>query len=266
MPHEKTVDFLDIDGARLEYQWIGPGPTKEAPTLVFLHEGLGCVGLWKGFPERLAARTGLGALVYSRLGYGRSDPVKKPLSPGYHLTEASAVLPRVLDEAGVTRAILIGHSDGGTIAIVHLGCGRGGRIDGVIVMATHVFNEDITIEGIRAAQVDYETTDIREKLARYHGENVDWAFWSWNQVWLSPEFRDWNVENCLPGITVPILVIQGEDDHYGSVAQVTAIARQVSGPAETLMVPDCGHSPHLEKPEEVLDAMANFIARLKVDT
>ena len=207
----------------------------------------------------------LGALVYSRPGYGRSDPAEKPLSTGYHLTEAFETLPRVLDEAGVTRAILIGHSDGGTIAMIHLGSGQGRRIDGVIVMATHVFNEDITIEGIRAAQVDYETTNIREKLARHHGENVDWAFWSWNRVWLSPEFRDWNVESYLPGITVPILVIQGEDDHYGSAAQVTAIAGQVSGPAETLLVPDCGHSPHLEKPEEVLDAMTDFIARLDLN-
>jgi pimeloyl-ACP methyl ester carboxylesterase len=258
MDLESKAGFLRVDGSRLDYRWIGPGPA-EATTLVFLHEGLGCVDLWKDFPDRLAERTGLGALVYSRPGYGRSDPVEDLLAVDYHLTEALEVLPKVLEAAGVQRAVLVGTSDGGTISLVYVGNGGAEQVDGVISMAAHVLNEEITIQGIREAREAYETTGIREKLARYHGRNVDWAFWSWCNVWLSPEFRDWNVERYLPGITVPVLVLQGEDDHYGSVAQVDAIARQVSGPAETVMIPDCGHSPYLEQPEATLDAMAAFI-------
>jgi pimeloyl-ACP methyl ester carboxylesterase len=235
-------------------------------TLVFLHEGLGCVDLWRDFPDRLAERTGLGALVYSRPGYGRSDPVKDLLPIDYHLTEALEVLPKVLEAAGVRRAILVGTSDGGTISLVYAGNGRAsdvwaGRIDAVISMAAHVFNEEVTIQGIQEAKSAYETTNVREKLARYHGDNVDWAFWSWCNVWLSPEFRDWNVERYLPGIAVPVLVLQGADDTYGTLAQVEAIAAQVSGPAETAVIANCGHSPYLEQPEHTLDAMAGFIDR-----
>jgi len=252
--------FLQIDGSNLEYRWEGPGPA-EAITLVFLHEGLGCVDLWKDFPDRLAERTGLGALVYSRPGYGRSDPVMNLLAVDYHLTEALEVLPNVLDAAGVRRAILVGTSDGGTISLMYAGGGGATRIEGVISMAAHVFNEDVTIQGIQEAKLAYETTNIREKLARYHGGNVDWAFWSWCNVWLSAEFRDWNVERYLPGITVPVLVLQGADDHYGTLAQVEAIAGQVSGPAETAVIANCGHSPYLEQPDATLDAMARFIDR-----
>ena len=252
--------FLEIGGMRLECRWIGPAPA-EAATLVFLHEGLGCVDLWKDFPDRLAERTGLGALVYSRPGYGRSDPVAELLSVDYHLTEALEVLPEVLDAAGVRRAVLVGTSDGGTISLMYAGDERAGRVEAVISMAAHVFNEDVTIRGIEEARAAYETSNIREKLARYHGGNVDWAFWSWCNVWLSPEFREWNVERFLPGITVPVLVLQGEDDHYGTEAQVEAIARQVSGPVETAIIPRCGHSPYLEQPEATLEAMAAFIER-----
>lgn len=265
MDADPRSGFLQIDEANLEYRWVGPGPA-EAATLVFLHEGLGCVDLWKDFPDRLAERTGLGALVYSRPGYGRSDPVKDLLAIDYHLTEALEVLPKVLSAAGVRRAVLVGTSDGGTISLMYAGKDGGtdvwaGRIEAVISMASHVFNEEVTIKGIQEAKAAYETTNVREKLARYHGDNVDWAFWSWCNVWLSPEFRDWNVERFLFGITVPVLVLQGEDDHYGTLAQVEAIARQVSGPAETAIIADCGHSPYLEQPGDTLDAMAAFIGR-----
>lgn len=234
--------------------------------MVFLHEGLGCVDLWKDFPDRLTERTGLGALVYSRPGYGRSDPVEDLLAVDYHLTEALGVLPKVLEAAGVRRAVLVGTSDGGTISLMFAGSGGAAnawdaRIEGVISMAAHVFNEEVTIRGIREAREAYQTANVREKLARYHGDNVDWAFWSWCNVWLSPEFRDWNVERYLPGITVPVLVVQGEDDHYGTLAQVEAIAAQVSGPVEKAIISNCGHSPYLERPGDTLDAMAAFIDR-----
>lgn len=265
MDRESNTEFLEVDGHRLECRWIGPGPA-EAATLVFLHEGLGCVGLWKDFPDRLAERTGLGALVYSRPGYGRSDPVADLLPVDYHLTEAFEVLPRVLETAGVRRAVLVGTSDGGTIALMYAGRGDTpdpwrGRIDAVISMAAHVFNEDVTIRGIEEARAAYETTNVRDKLARYHGDNVDWAFWSWCNVWLSPAFRDWNVERFLPAIAVPVLVVQGENDHYGTLAQVEAITGQVSGPAEKAIIADCGHSPYLERPDATLEVMARFIER-----
>lgn len=265
METDPKPEFLQIDGFRLECRWIGPGP-EEAATLVFLHEGLGCADLWRDFPDRLAERTGLGALVYSRPGYGRSDPQEDLLAADYHLTEATKVLPKVLDAAGIRRAVLVGTSDGGTISLMYAGIGGAadtwsGRIDAVITMAAHVFNEEVTVKGIREAKAAYETADIREKLARYHGDKVDWAFWSWCNAWLSPEFRHWNVEHCLPAITVPVLVIQGEDDHYGTAAQVEAVARQVSGPAETAMISNCGHSPYLEQPGPTLDIMADFINR-----
>lgn len=260
MNRDSKTEFLEVAGSRLECRWIGPGP-DDAVTLVFLHEGLGCVDMWKDFPDRLAARTGLGALVYSRPGFGRSDPVEDLLAVDYHLTEALEVLPEVLAAAGVKRAILVGTSDGGTISLVYVGNGGAARVDGVISMAAHVFNEAITIQGIRGTREAYEATGIREKLARYHGDKVDWAFWSWCNVWLSPEFRDWNVERYLPGIAVPVLVLQGEDDHYGSIAQVEAIARQISGPVETMILPNCGHSTYLEQAEATLEAMAAFIDR-----
>lgn len=270
MNRDSKTEFLEVEGSRLECRWIGPGP-KDAVTLVFLHEGLGCVGLWKDFPDRLAGRTGLGALVYSRPGYGRSDPVKEPLAADYHLTEALTVLPRVLAAAGVRRAVLVGTSDGATIALIHAGAGGGGtpdaregRIEAVISMAAHVFNEDVTVRGIREAKAAYETAHVRHKLARYHGDNVDWAFWSWCNVWLSPGFRDWNVERFLPGIGVPVLVLQGDGDHYGTLAQVDAIAGQVSGPAETAVIANCGHSPYLEQPDDTVAVMAGFIERVVV--
>lgn len=261
MDADPRSGFLEIDGSRLEYRWVGPGPA-EAVTLVFLHEGLGCVDLWRDFPDRLAERTGLGALVYSRPGYGRSDPVPELLGLDYHRTEALDMLPKVLEAAGVRRAILVGTSDGGTISLIYAGSGQAKGMEAVISMAAHVFNEEVTIRGIKEARTAYQTSNVRDKLARYHGDNVDWAFWSWCNVWLSPEFRNWNVERYLSGVTVPVLVLQGADDHYGTLAQVDAIAAQVSGPAEKAIISNCGHSPYLEQPGDTLEAMAGFIDRL----
>ncbi len=225
---------------------------------MLLHEGLGCVRLWRGFPDALACRTGLDAFLYSRSGYGRSSPAPAPLPLDYHRVEAIEVLPRVLTAAGVNRPILIGHSDGGTIALIYAGAAVSPAL-AIVTMAAHVFNEETTLQGIAEAREAFAGTDLRARLSVYHGDNVDGAFRGWCDAWLSPPFRAWNVEGYLPAVVCPVLVVQGENDHYGTVAQVRAIAGGVSGPAETLMIPECGHAPHLEQPEIACAAIAAFL-------
>lgn len=246
--------FLQVGSSRLEYAWYGPGPS-EAPTIVFLHEGLGCVTLWKDFPERVAAATGLGALVYSRAGYGGSSPVNVPRSLRYMHEEGLEVLPEVLDAAGIRQALLVGHSDGASISVIHAGSADDRRLAGIVLMAPHVFNEPQCVDSIRRAREAYQDTPLRERLARYHGENVDCAFWGWNQAWLDPGFRRWNIEEYLPGIRVPVLVIQGLQDEYGTSDQVEAIERQSGARVETLWLEDCRHSPHRDRPEATLEAI-----------
>lgn len=253
--------FLAVDGARLEYRWIGVGPS-DAPTIVFLHEGLGCVELWRDFADRLTHATGWGGFLFSRAGFGRSSPRALPVPLDYHTKDALDVLPKVLDAAGIDRAVLFGHSDGGTLALIYAGKIRDPRIAGVITVAAHVFNEDVCIAGIEDAKKAYLTTNLRDKLARYHGDNVEGAFWGWCDVWLDPGFRAWNIEDVLPGITAPLLVVQGALDQYGTAAQVDAIARGAAGPTQTLMLPDCGHSPHLEAPDALLAASLTFLKGL----
>lgn len=256
-----TPRFLDLGDQRLEYAWHGPGP-EEAPTLVFLHEGLGCVALWKDVPARLAADLGMGALVYSRAGYGRSSPITLPRGPDYLQPEALDVLPRVLDAAGVRQAVLVGHSDGGSIALLAAGGLADARIAAIVTEAAHVFVEDLTLAGIREARVAWETTPLRERLARYHFDNTDTAFFGWNDTWQTEAYRHWNIEHFLPGVTVPSLVIQGEGDQYGTETQVDAIVTQVAGPTRKLMVPDCGHVPHFEQKDLVLSEIAGFVRDL----
>ena len=253
--------FLEVAGRRLEYAWHGPGP-EAAPTLVFLHEGLGCVRLWRDFPARLAAATGLGAFVYSRWGYGLSDPVALPRSVRYMHDEALEVLPQVLAAAGIGDSVLVGHSDGASIALIWAGGTSAPGLRGLIVEAAHVFCEDVSVQSIAAAARAYETGDLKDRLARYHGSNTECAFRGWNEPWLDPEFRHWNLEGYLPAIRVPTLVIQGEDDEYGTGRQVEAIAAGIGDRAEVLMLPDCGHSPHRDRPDRVLAAMADFVRRL----
>ncbi|MBW7850867.1 MAG: alpha/beta hydrolase [Rhodospirillales bacterium] len=250
--------WLEVDGVRLEYARCGVS-NDGAPTLVFLHEGLGCVALWKDFPERLAQATGCGAFVYSRAGYGRSDPAPLPRPVRFMHEEGLAVLPRVLEAAGIDRFVLVGHSDGASISIIYAGSGAARGLEGLILEAPHVFNEDISQQGIQAAKVAYETTELRRRLQRYHGDNVDCAFWGWNDVWLDPDFRAWNIEEFLPGITVPTLVIQGEADNYGTLEQVRAVERQAGAAVESRILPGCGHSPHAEMPSEALAAMIAFL-------
>lgn len=248
---------MAVLGRRIEYSWWS-GPSDSA--LVFLHEGLGCVDMWRDVPEILTEMTGLPAFAYSRFGYGRSDGAALPRPVNYHEPEAHDVLPAVLDAAGIDKAVLIGHSDGGTIAL--MAAGRDPRIKGVVTMAAHVFNEEVTINGIRAARAAWETTNLREKLLRYHGENVDTAFFGWNDTWLTEDFKTWNVEGCLADVSCPVLVVQGADDEYGTEKQVHAIADGLSGPATSLVLPNCGHSPHLEAPEALFPAINQFVAGL----
>jgi pimeloyl-ACP methyl ester carboxylesterase len=251
-------------GHRLEHAWHGPPPDR-APTLVFLHEGLGSVGGWREFPARLAERTGLGALVYSRLGYGRSERVTLPRPLRYMHDEALASLPEVLDAAGVRSCVLFGHSDGGSIALVFAGSGlpQAERVRAMVLEAPHVFVEDLSITSIRAARDAYRAGDLRERLARRH-DDVDGAFRGWNDAWLDPGFRSWNIEEYLPRVRVPSLVVQGEDDPYGTLAQVDAIARQSGGPVTRLVLAACGHAPHRDRPGDVEAAVVAFLAALQL--
>ncbi len=255
---ETRTGFFEIDGIALEYLWLGPSP-REAPTLVFLHEGLGCVALWRDFPAQVARETGYGALVYSRAGYGQSTacPLPRPLS--FMHTEGLSILPKVLDAAAVQEAVLIGHSDGASIAVIHAGGSDDRRVKGLVLLAPHVFVEEVTLASIRAARQAYALADLRERLARYHGENVDCAFLGWNRAWLDPGFLEWNLEGYLPNIKVPVLLIQGEDDQYGTSRQLAAIASQVTQGVETLLLPACGHAPFRDQPEAVLQAIARFV-------
>jgi pimeloyl-ACP methyl ester carboxylesterase len=253
-----ATDYLNIPQGRLEIRRIAAA-RDHAPTLVFLHEGLGCVGMWRDFPDRVAAATGWAALIYSRFGYGASDPVALPRPLSYMHDEALEVLPALLHAAGVGPHVLIGHSDGGSIALIHAGSAATPGLKGVVTLAAHVFVEDISVSSIAAARQQWESGDLRARLARWHGANVDGAFLGWNRAWLDPGFRGWNIEQFLPGIGVPVLVMQGEDDEYGTLAQVESIRRHCG--AETLVLRNCGHSPHRDQPEAALQAIAGFVFR-----
>jgi pimeloyl-ACP methyl ester carboxylesterase len=226
-------------GLELEILRIGP---ESGTTLVFLHEGLGSVGQWRDFPEKVSQATGLGAFVYSRAGYGKSDPAPMP-RPVSYMHEEAAMLPAILRAANISDAILVGHSDGASIAILYAGQNP---CRGLILEAPHVFTEEAGLRSIANARAAYEKGDLRARLSRWH-ENVDAAFWGWNGPWLHPEFRAWNIEASLPGIAAPILVIQGVNDEYGTRAQVDAIAAKAPK-VETLVLDDCGHAPHKDQP------------------
>jgi pimeloyl-ACP methyl ester carboxylesterase len=254
-----SVRYLEAGGHRLEYAWWGPPPSVQ-PTLVFLHEGLGCVDHWRDFPRQLSDASGLGAFAYSRLGYGRSDPVEVP-RPLHYMHDEARLLPAVLEAVEIESAIMVGHSDGASIAIIYAGTEQPGVLKGLILEAPHVFAEEVGLQSIERARQEFLTTDLREKLARYHGENVDCAFWGWNRTWLDAEFRSWNLESYLPKIRVPALVIQGLDDQFGTIKQVEAVQRKSGGSVQALLLPSCGHSPHRDQREEVLAAMTGFAKR-----
>lgn len=252
--------FIEVGGHQLECIWIGPEPGA-GPTLVFLHQGLGCVGMWRDFPARLAAATGLGAFVYSRLGHGKSDPSELPWPVSFMHTEALDVLPAVLTVAGIDDFILVGHSDGASISLIHAGGVGGPGLRGLVLEAPHVLLEEVSVQGAAAMARRYEETDLSERLARHHGANTDDVVRGWTRVFTDPPFVDWNIEEYLPAVSVPALVIQGEDDEYGTMAQLDAIAAQSGAPVELLKLAQCGHSPHHERADDVLAAMAAFVAQ-----
>jgi pimeloyl-ACP methyl ester carboxylesterase len=256
----QAIAEIVLRGRRLETARWGPDPSQ-APTLVLLHEGLGCTALWRDVPERLAAATGLGVFAWSRFGYGQSDPVKLPRPMTYMHDEALMVLPRVLDAAGISRAVLIGHSDGGSIAAIHAGASRDPRIAGLVLIAAHFFVEDLNIESIGRIRTEYETTDLRSRLARYHA-NVDIAFRGWNDAWLDPRFRDFDITAYLTNISVPVLALQGDDDPYGTEAQLEVLRRHVTSPLETKLIPNARHAPHLEAKEATIPVIARFVRQV----
>ena len=253
---------LDISGQHLEGAWWGPAP-DEAPTLILLHEGLGCVGLWGDFPAKLASATGCGIFAYSRAGYGKSSPIPLPRPLSYMHDEARETLPNVLDAIGFREGALIGHSDGASIALIHAGAVADSRVKAVSLMAPHVFTEDVGLASIAEAQRAYEEGDLKRKLARWH-EHVDCAFYGWNRAWLDPGFRQWNLEQFLPPIRVPLQVIQGEADQYGTIEQVRAIEGGSSGPVETVIIPSIGHSPYREASDAALAALSRFLGQAEI--
>jgi pimeloyl-ACP methyl ester carboxylesterase len=258
-----TAERFDIHlpdgGGRLEAVWIGP-PPERAPTLIFLHEGLGCVALWRDFPARLAQAAGCGALVYSRLGYGRSDacPLPRPLDFMHH--EGRMVLPGVIRRCGIRDYLLVGHSDGGSIALIHAGDASATGLCGVIILAAHVFCEELTRESIAETGKRYMHGGLRDRLVVYHGANTDGAFYGWHDVWLHPDFRHWTIEASLGRIAVPVLAVQGDDDPYGTAAQVEPIRRRC-GRATVLMIAG-GHAPHVENRDAVITEATRFIDRV----
>jgi pimeloyl-ACP methyl ester carboxylesterase len=253
--------FLVADHHRLSVEYIKPAAESsndQRPTLVFLHEGLGSIGQWRDFPLLVSRATGMPALVYDRWGHGKSDTLTGPRNVRYMHDEALTTLPEILKQLEMRKAILIGHSDGGSIALV-FAAEYPERISGVVTAAAHVFVEDITIKGIREAVRIFETTNLRERLRPYHGNNTESMFRGWADIWLAPEFRDWNIEAYLPAVKSPVLALQGINDEYGTPAQVDAIVRQVSGPVEGFLIPDCGHIPHHQARERVLSDVIRFI-------
>lgn len=251
---------LVIQGRELEVAWAGPRP-HEAPTLVLLHEGLGSVALWKDFPHRLAEATGCGVLAYSRAGYGRSAPVDLPRPLTYMHEEAREVLPRILDAANIQQAVLIGHSDGASIALINASAVRDPRVRGLVLMAPHVFTEPRCLDSIRQAREAYNTGRLREGLARYH-VNVDVAFRGWNDAWLDPGFEAWNLEGFIPGLTCSMLLIQGHDDEYATRAQLDAIEAGTSASCRVVWLDDCRHSPHRDRPDTTVSVIQEFISQL----
>ena len=255
------MPFLTAAGHRLEYEWI-ESTDADKPALVFLHEGLGSIRQWRDFPLRVSKATGCPALVYSRYGYGHSDVLEEPRrSVRFMHEEALESLPAVLTETGIRAPILIGHSDGASIALIHAGAGH--PVRGLALMAPHVFVEEICVRSIEQARRDFETTDLPRRLGKYHRD--PWrSFYLWNDVWLDPEFLDWNIEDSLPGISCPVLAIQGRDDQYGTMAQLRAIALKVKGPCEVVELEDCGHSAFRDQPEATLEAVSRFVAGIAV--
>jgi pimeloyl-ACP methyl ester carboxylesterase len=255
--------FLELGAMRLEYRMIGPRPDA-APTIVMLHEGLGSVRLWGDFPDQLAALTGAGVFVYSRAGYGNSSPVELPRPLDFMQDEAHVVLPRLLAGIGFRRGLLLGHSDGASVAAIYAGSVQDHRVRGLILMAPHFFTEDMGIAEIARARAAYAGTDLRARLARWH-QHVDNAFKGWSDAWLDPGFRNWDITEALAYIRVPILIVQGEHDQYGTQRQIEVAQQECTCPVEVALLPGIRHAPHREAPAETLRVVSGFANRLLRD-
>jgi pimeloyl-ACP methyl ester carboxylesterase len=254
--------FIEIGPSRLEYRMIGPHP-DEAATFVLLHEGLGSVGLWGDFPDRLAAATSLGVFAYSRAGYGHSSASVMPRRTSFMHEEAREVLPLMLDAIALRRGVLLGHSDGASIAAIYAGSVADHRIGGLVLLAPHFFTEAFGVAEIARMRALYATGDLRAKLARWH-QDPDNAFYSWSGPWLDPEFRKWDLTEELAHIRVPMLVIQGEDDQYGTLDQVETAKEACQCPVEAVILPGIRHTPHREAAEVTLGAIVDFTGRLRL--
>ncbi|MCE4226916.1 alpha/beta hydrolase [Methylobacterium sp. C25] len=253
---EVSAAFLELGTVRLELLRAGPGP-QAGPTLIYLHEGLGSAQDWTGLMLRLVTETGLGAVAYTRQGYGASSPVERPRPLDYLEREARDVLPAILDALSIHRCVLIGHSDGATIATLAAATGDP-RIHGAVLIAPHVFAEDVTLAGIEQAKAAFERGGLRRALARRH-DDVEGAFYGWCDAWLAPLRRDWSIVPALCGVTVPIAIIQGDKDPYGSSRQAELIAQYSHGPVGITNISDVGHFPHRDKPEIIEQEIMNLI-------
>ena len=259
MQDPNGAEFLEIDGVRLESRFAGPRP-DEAPTLVLLHEGLGSLGLWGDFPERLSEATGTGVFAWSRAGYGASDPVPLP-RPLTYMEEEASRLPRILDAIGFRRGLLVGHSDGASIAALYLGAHQDHRVRGVSLIAPHFVVEDMTVAEIAKAKAAYDKGGLREKLGRWH-KDVDNTFRGWNDAWLDPDFKRWDISDSLGYIRVPVQIVQGDADQYGTRRQIEIAEEECYCPVEVTMLPGIGHTPHREAPNDTLRAVADFVNRI----
>src|ERR1700726_4614066 len=252
--------FLTIGASELEYRMIGPAP-DDAPTIVMLHEGLGSVGLWGDFPDRLQAATGTGVLVYSRAGYGASTPVKLPRPLDYMHIEALDILPKLLDSIGFRRGLLLGHSDGASIAAIYAGGVADHRVRAVAMIAPHFIVEDVSVTSIAEIKSAYETSGLKTKLARWHSD-VDNAFYGGNGAWLDPKFRSWDISEYLAYIRVPVAIVQGVNDEYGTLRQIEIAQQECYCPVDVTIIPGAGHSPHREALETTLNAISEFAGRI----
>lgn len=253
---------MRIGGAALEWRCFGPEPSAAGPTIVLLHEGLGCVALWRAFPEQLADATGLPVFAYSRAGYGASDAAASPRPLDYMTREAVDVLPKVLDTIGAERFALLGHSDGATIAAEYAGRVADHRVRGLVLMAPHFFTEDMGLAAIAEAKSAFETEGLKERLGKHH-RDPDATFRGWNDAWLAPGFKDWNVGEVIDYWRIPCLAIQGAQDQYGTAAQIREIETRSYAPVDVVMLDDCRHAPYIDQPEKTLAAVTEFVKRLQ---
>ncbi|GAB5471237.1 MAG: alpha/beta hydrolase [Rhodospirillales bacterium] len=251
---------LALGDRELEYRLIAGDPAK--PLIVLLHEGLGCLALWRDFPQDLAAASGSAVFAYSRAGYGGSSPCALPRPLDYMEREAQETLPPLLRRLEAESLVLLGHSDGASIAAVNAGAAPDPRLAGLILLAPHFFTETISVSAIAATREAYRKGDLRRRLQRYHGDNVDCAFQGWAESWLHPDFLQWDLRPFLPGIGVPTLVIQGEGDEYGTVAQVETAAQLIPGHVSRHLLAACGHAPQFDKRDAMLTLVTGFLDEL----